>query len=303
MSIFKRKDPSQLQQQLATFSAKGKGFESDGTEWKLAQDKSGNGAAVIRFLPAASDEATTFVKLVNHGFAMNGKWYIENCTSTHGDYDSCPACQWLKDQNWDYKNEADKKAMYASGVTRKTSFWANILVIKDPANPENEGKVFKMRFGKKIMDKVQAEVDVNPDLGEIPCDVTCPFDGKNFVMKVKKVSGNNNFDDSSFQKQSEIENINDEAYQAKLMSEMHDIMSLVAKDKFKSKEELTVNFNKVVVSRGGQRAQDSFDDEMNNFDASSKTGTKSVESDVVGSAMTTSSGSADADLDALLDEI
>lgn len=302
MSIFKRKDPSQLQQQLAAFSAK-KGFESDATEWKLTQDKQGNGAAVIRFLPAKGDNATTFVKLVNHGFQRNGKWYIENCSSTHGDYDNCPACQWIKEQNWDYNNEADKKAMYASGVTRKTAFWANILVIKDPANPDNEGKVFKFRFGKKVMQKIQAEVDVNTDLGEEPCDVTCPFEGKNFSFKVTKVGGNNNYDSSTFGKQCPIANIEDEAYQAQLFEQMHDIMSLVSKDKFKSMEDLTTVFNRVMGAekRSNARAADDFEKQMEQFENTPASKSEKDDDDVPFNAG--SAGTVDTDLDDLLNEI
>lgn len=304
MSIFKKRDPSQLQQQLAQFSNKG-GFESDTTEWKLVQDKQGNGAAVIRFLPAAADDATTFVKVVNHGFNRSGKWYIENCSSTHGDYDNCPACAWIKEQNWDYNNEADKKAMYASGVTRKTQFWANILVIKDPANPENEGKIFKFRFGKKIMDKIQAEVEVNTDLGEEPCDVTCPFEGKNFTIKIKKVGGNNNYDDSVFGKVSQIANIESEEYQAKLTTEMHDIMSLIAKDKFKPLAELTTNFNRVMGARSdttNRSAAGDFDKQMAEFDNQPQEKEKQ-ESQPNESELLSSASAMDDDLDALLNEI
>ena len=88
MSFFKRKDPSKLQEQLA--SIKGRSFQSeDPNEWKPTGDKSGNGSAVIRFLPGKGDEGLPFVKIVNHGFkGKNGKWYIATCTSTHGDYDS-----------------------------------------------------------------------------------------------------------------------------------------------------------------------------------------------------------------------
>ena len=307
MSIFRRKDPSVLQQEMAAFTAK-KGFESDGKEWKLAQDKQGNGSAVIRFLPAASDDATTFIKLVNHGFERNGKWYIENCTSTHGDYESCPACQLIKEQNWNYEVEADKKAMYASGVTRKTSFWANILVITDKANPENEGKVFKMRFGAKVMAKITAQIEVDADCGEIPCDVTCPFEGKNFIMKVKKVAKNNNFDDSYFTDRSQIKNIDDESYQAKLMGEMHDLMGMIAKDKFKTKEELTANFNKVIGAgvRNAQRAADDFDKQMAGFEEktdNSQAAAKAATAAEAAAMVTGSGDDMDAELNALLDEI
>lgn len=305
MSIFKRKDPSELQQQLKSFENKG-AFESDAAVWQLSQDPQGNGSAVIRFLPAAADDATTFVKLTNHGFQRNGKWYIENCHSTHGDWETCPACQWLKDQNWDYKNEADKKAMYNSGVTRKTSFWANILVITDPSNPDNDGKVFKMRFGKKLMDKILAEVNVDTSLGEVPCDVTCPFEGKNMILKVKKVGGNNNYDDSKFQAVSAIKNIDDESYQQKLFEQMHDIMSIVSKDKFKSKEELTTNFNRVMGGAAraatSSRAESDFDAQMKEFETKDSTQASAPARSAM-SSVTSTEDNLDADLDALLNEI
>ena len=37
---------------------------------------------------------------------------------------------------------------------RKLSYYANILVVSDPKHPENEGKVFLYKFGKKIFDKI-----------------------------------------------------------------------------------------------------------------------------------------------------
>lgn len=245
MSIFKRKDPSVLQAQLKAFDKKG-GFEADAAEWKPTQGKDGSGSAVIRFLPAVQDDAVSFVKVVNHGFQMNGKWYIENCPSTHGDWDSCPVCAWIKEQGWDYKNESDKQAMYATGTPRKTNYWANILVIKDPANPENDGKVFKFRFGKKILDKINAQSLVDTELGEESCDVTCPWEGKNFFLKLEKVGRNNNYDKSYFaDKRTAIPNIDDEDYQKKLFGQMHDIMAIIAKDKFKSKADLEASFARV----------------------------------------------------------
>lgn len=300
MSIFKRKDPSDLQSQLAKFDKKGS-FESDKNEWNITRDKEGAGSAVIRFLPAVKDDATTFVKIVTHGFQKNGKWYIENCSSTHGDYDSCPACQWVKEQNWDYNNEADRNAMYSSGTTRKIGYWANVLVVKDPACPENEGQVFKYRFGKKILDKIQAEINVDPEMGEEPCDVTCPWTGKNFFLKVEKVGGHPNYDKSKFQTVSAIPNIDDESFQQELFGKMHDIMAIVAPDKFKSKEELTTSFNRVMGAAGRvtKNAVSDFDKELEEFDNKPARVAKAAP------AVETVSGgdSLDDDLDALISEI
>lgn len=300
MSIFKRKDPSALQQQLAKFDKKG--FEADKAEWRLSKDKEGSGTAIIRFLPAVADDATTINKITTHSFQRSGKWYIENCPSTHGDYDGCPACRWLKEQNWSYDNEADRNAMYQSGVTRKTNYWANILIIKDSANPENEGKVFKYRFGAKIFEKINVEAAGDADAGIAPCDVTCPFDGKNFYLKVKTVGKHPNYDDCKFLAASPIPNIEDEAFQQQLFDGMHDIMTITAKDKFKSNEELTTNFNRIMgATARAKTAANDFDEELSSFEA--KQGNKAAAATAVAATATVSTDEVDPDLDALLDEI
>ncbi|QPB12364.1 putative single-stranded DNA binding protein [Providencia phage PSTCR6] len=263
--MFKRKSPSQLQEQLA--SLKG-GFESsDQNEWKLKTDASGSGTAVIRFLPAKNDDSPDFVKITNHGFKHQGKWYINNCPSTFGDFDSCPVCQYLSANDSYNTNEEEYKLL-----KRKHSYWANILVIKDPAAPENEGKVFKYRFGQKIMDKIIAEAEVDVDLGEEPVNVFCPFEGKNFTLKVKKVGGFTNYDDCKFGSKSAIKNIEDEAYQKELSEQAVDLSKIIAKDQFKSFDELETKFKQVygVASMGGSAAKaasiaDSIEDQLNAY--------------------------------------
>lgn len=251
-AMFTRRDPSQLAAQLQELKGGSSFNEADGREWKLTLDTAGNGSAVIRFLPGKTPESMPFVKLINHGFKIGSKWYIENCTSTHGKFDECPVCKYISENDL-YNTD---NALYGK-LKRKSSFWSNILVIKDPAHPENEGKVFKYRFGQKIMDKINSMVEVDTDIGEVPVDVTCPYDGANFIMKVKKVSGFSNYDDCKFQKQSPIPNIDDEAYQAKLIEDMFDIDSIIAKDKFNSFEKNLESFNRVMgtAALGGAAAE------------------------------------------------
>jgi hypothetical protein len=304
--MFKRKNPAQLQAQLAQLTGS-KGFQDgDKGEWKLKLDNAGNGQAVIRFLPSKNEEAAPFAILINHGFRKNNQWYIENCTSTHGDYDSCPVCQYLsKNDSYNTNNEEYKL------LKRKTSYWANILVVKDPASPENEGKVFKYRFGKKIWDKINAMIAVDTEMGETPVDVTCPFEGANFVLKVKKVSGFSNYDESKFLGQSEIPNIEDESYQKFLEENSVDLTELTAKDKFKSFEDNLKKFEKVMgtAAMGGAAAAaaqsadkigadlDSFDADMADFN-SSKPSSSDIDLDSL------SSGSSDdEDLNDLLNDL
>ncbi|AZU98577.1 hypothetical protein [Acinetobacter phage AbTZA1] len=250
--MFQRKDPAQLAAHLQELKGGSSFNEADGKEWKLTLDTAGNGSAVIRFLPGKTPDSMPFVKLINHGFKIGSKWYIENCTSTHGKFDECPVCKHISENDL-YNTD---NAMYGK-LKRKSSFWANILVVKDPAHPENDGKVFKYRFGQKIMDKINSMVEVDTDIGEVPVDVTCPFDGANFIMKVKKVSGFSNYDDCKFQKQSKIPNIDDPAFQAKLIEDMFDIDSIIAKDKFNSYEKNLESFNRVMgtAALGGAAAE------------------------------------------------
>ena len=297
--MFKRKSTADLAAQMAKLNGN-KGFSSeDKGEWKLKLDASGNGQAVIRFLPAKTDDALPFAILVNHGFKKNGKWYIENCSSTHGDYDSCPVCQYISKNDLYNTNKTEY-----SQLKRKTSYWANILVVKDPQASDNEGKVFKYRFGKKIWDKINAMIAVDTEMGETPVDVTCPFEGANFVLKAKQVSGFSNYDESKFLGQSEIPRINDEAFQKELYDQMVDLTTLTAKDQFKSFEKLNESFAKVLgtAALGGAAAAaasvadkvasdlDDFDKDMEAF-SSAKT-----EDDF----MSATSSSDDGDLDDLL---
>lgn len=304
MSMFKRKDPSALQAQLASLKG-GSGFSSDDkNEWKLTVDSAGNGNARIRFLPGKGEDGLPFVKMVNHGFKKNGKWYIENCTSTHGDYDSCPVCQHLS-KNDSYNTNPEEYKL----LKRKTSYWANILVIKDPSNAANDGKIFKYRFGQKIMDKINAMVEVDTDMGETPVDVTCVFEGADFMMKVKKVSGFQNYDECKFLGQSEIKNIDSEETQQFLTEGMHDISSIAAKDKFNSYEKNDTKFKQIMgtAALGGGAAAassqaDALANELDQFDKDladfGSTPSSSASSKVDESAGSTG----DDDLDALLSE-
>ncbi|USW07487.1 single stranded DNA-binding protein [Salmonella phage GRNsp7] len=302
--MFKRKSTAELAAQMAKLNGNKGGFSSeDKGEWKLKLDNAGNGQAVIRFLPSKNDEQAPFAILVNHGFKKNGKWYIETCSSTHGDYDSCPVCQYIS-KNDLYNTDNKEYGL----VKRKTSYWANILVVKDPAAPENEGKVFKYRFGKKIWDKINAMIAVDVEMGETPVDVTCPWEGANFVLKVKQVSGFSNYDESKFLNQSAIPNIDDESFQKELFEQMVDLSEMTSKDKFKSFEELSTKFSQVMgtAAMGGAAATaakkaDKVADDLDAFNVDDfKTKT---EDDFMSSSSGSSSSADDTDLDDLLNDL
>lgn len=272
--MFKRQDSSKLQAQLAALKG-GNGFsKEDPKEWKIKTDAAGNGEALIRFLPSKTEDGLPIVKLVNHSFKVNGKWYWENCSSTHGDFDSCPVCKYINEKDL-YNTDKTEWQL----IKRKASYYANILVLKDPQAPENEGKVFKFRFGQKIYDKIVAMVNVNTDMGEVPVDVTCVFSGANFLLKAKKVDKHQNYDDSRFMQQSQLPKIEDEAYQKYLMENMVDLGEIVAPSQFKPFDELETKFKKtmgvsMVAGAAASSAAaainsqlDDFDAQMNAFDA------------------------------------
>lgn len=248
---FKRKSPSALQAKLETMNQR-KSFD-DASEWKLATDKVGNGAAVIRFLPAKGEDDLPFVKIHTHGFKENGQWYIENCPSTLEL--PCPCCK-ANGELWNTIPEAEQKDRNSQHPTKKLvqkrkrglSYWANIVVIKDEANPDNENKVFKYRFGAKILDKITAAAQSDKDLGIEGTDVTCVFEGANFALKVKRVSGFPNYDDSKFGNSAELYG-GDEGQLERVWNEMHDLNEIVSPSNFKEESALQARFLQVTAGQ------------------------------------------------------
>ena len=214
------------------------GGNVDDRLWKPEVDKSGNGYAVLRFLPAPDGEDLPWVKLYSHAFQGPGGWYIENSLTTLGQKD--PVTEHNREL-WNSGNEKDKEVVRRQ--KRKLSFYANVYVVKDPTNPENEGQVFLYKFGKKIFDKI---MDVmQPEFeDETPIN---PFDfwqGANFKVKIKKVAGYWNYDSSEFGKVEPLLD-DDDALEAVWKKE-YSLSELVAADKFKSYDELKKRLESVL---------------------------------------------------------
>ena len=160
--------------------------------WKAELDKSGNGYAVIRFLPATNGEDMPYVRGFNHGFQGPGGWYIENSLTTLGQKD--PLAEY-NSTLWNSGIEANKEI--ARKQKRRLTYFSNVYVVEDKANPQNEGKVFLFRYGKKIFDKVSSMA--NPEFeDESSVDVFSFWDGANFKLKIRKVDGFSNYDKSEF---------------------------------------------------------------------------------------------------------
>ena len=169
--------------------------------WQPEVDKAGNGMAVIRFLPAPQvdgDDALPWVRVFSHGFQGPGGWLIDNCLTTLNE--KCPVCE-HNNTLWNSGIEANKDI--ARKQKRKLSYIANILVVSDPANKQNEGQVRLFKFGKKIFDKITEAM--NPEFEDEKA--VNPFDlweGANFKLKIRNVEGYRNYDKSEFDSPSPV---------------------------------------------------------------------------------------------------
>jgi hypothetical protein len=230
---------------------------SDDRIWKLDVDKSGNGYAVIRFLPAPNGEDLPFVKLYSHAFQGPGGWYIENSLTTLGQKDPVSEHNTLL---WNNGTDAGKEQ--ARKQKRKLTYVSNIYVVKDPANPENEGKVFLFKYGKKIFDKITEAMQ--PEFEDE--EAIDPFDfwqGANFKLKAKNVAGYRNYDSSEFAKQSAL--LDDDDEMEAVWKKQYSLADLVASDQFKSYDDLKKRLDYVLGNKGTPRYQDpeEFDEEDN----------------------------------------
>ena len=231
------------------------GGQGDDRLWKLEVDKGGNGYAVIRFLPAPDGEDLPFVKLYSHAFQGPGGWYIENSLTTLGQKD--PVSE-HNSELWNNGTDAGKDT--ARKQKRKLTYISNIYVVKDPANPENEGKVFLYKYGKKIFDKLTAAMQ--PEFEDE--EAIDPFDfwqGANFKLKAKNVAGYRNYDSSEFASTSALLD-DDEALEA-VWKKQHSLAELVAADQFKSYDELKTRLNSVLGNRTQVRQDPEVVDEDN----------------------------------------
>ena len=221
---------------------------SDDRLWKLDVDKSGNGYAVIRFLPAPNGEDLPFVKLYSHAFQGPGGWYIENSLTTLGQKD--PVSE-LNSELWNNGTDAGKEL--ARKQKRKLTYASNIYVVKDPANPENEGKVFLFKYGKKIFDKLTAAMQ--PEFEDE--EAIDPFDfwqGANFKLKAKNVAGYRNYDSSEFAASAPL--LDDDDVMEAVWKKQYSLAELVAADQFKSYDELKKRLEYVLGNKGTPRYQD-----------------------------------------------
>jgi hypothetical protein len=221
------------------------GSNSDDRFWSPEVDKAGNGYAVIRFLPEAKGEDLPWVRMFNHGFQGPGGWYIENSLTTIGQQD--PVSE-FNSELWNNGTDAGKDQ--ARAQKRKLTYISNIYVVKDPAHPENEGKVFLFKYGKKIWDKINEAM--NPQFeDEQPVNPFDFWEGADFKLKIRKVEGYRNYDKSEFDSPSALLGGDDDQLES-VYNSLHPLQELIDPKHFKSYDELKKKLHRVLGLSGSK---------------------------------------------------
>ena len=210
--------------------------------WKPELDKSGNGYAVIRFLPPPEGEELPWAKVFSHAFQGPGGWYIENSLTTIGKSDPVGD---LNRKLWNSGRDSDKEI--ARKQKRKLSYFSNIYVVRDPLHPENEGRVFLFKYGKKIYDKIVAAMQPEFE-DEKPIN---PFDfwtGADFKLKIRKLDGFWNYDKSEFAPQGTLGDFSDDELEA-IYAKGYPLVEYTADSNFKTYEDLEKRLGTVLAAR------------------------------------------------------
>jgi hypothetical protein len=206
----------------------------DEREWKITKGKDGTGTAILRFLPQKdSENAPPVVQTFKHYFNANGRWFIEKCPVTIEQ--ECPVCDYAKDA-WDDDDQDSKK------YWRKKEYTANVLVVEDKGNKENEGKVFIFKFGQQIFDLIM-ELVAPEDEDEEAKNIFDFDSGFNFKMRLTQKGGYNNYEKSKFL----LEEVAiDEDKQEAVFNAIHDLSEFKNPNQFKSLDEITKKFNNIM---------------------------------------------------------
>jgi len=231
-----------INQELSKLNQKSSYGKDDGRYWKPTVDKVGNGYAEIRFLPPKEGEDLPWVMIWDHGFqGPNGLWYIENSLTTLGQDD--PVSEY-NSKLWNSTSDDDgPERKQARQQKRRLSYYSNIYVVKDASNPENEGKVFIYKYGKKIFDKIKDVM--HPEFEDE--EAMNPFDfwsGASFKLKIRQVEGYRNYDKSEFDSPSPL--LADDADLEGVYEQLHSLSDIVDPKNFKSYTDLKTKMLKVL---------------------------------------------------------
>lgn len=231
---------NKLKSDVDKLSSGGGRQQMDDRFWNLTVDKSGNGMAVLRFLPAKEGEEFTLIKKYSHFFkGDNGKFLAENCPTTFNE--QCPICEENK-RIWASHSEEEARKL-TKDRKRKLEYVSNVLVLQDRQNPDNEGKVFLYRYGAKIFEKITQLI--KPDFeDEASFDPFCLFTGANFVLKAKTKDDYRNYDNSYFDKPAELFDGNERKIN-EVLENIFSLEALIDRKLFKSYDELEQQLKRV----------------------------------------------------------
>jgi len=230
---------------------------NDERYWKPDIDKAGNGYAIIRFLPAPVGEDVPFVRIWDHGFQGPGGWYIEKSLTTFNKPD--PASEY-NSKLWATGIESNKTLV--RNQKRRLSFYSNIYVVKDPTRPQNEGKVFLYKYGKRIFDKINEAMHPQFE-GEVRINPFDLWEGANFKLKIRKLDGYPNYDKSEFDSKGPL--LQDDSELEAIWKKEYSLQELLDPKHFKSYEELKARLEKAIgvtteASGGGFSSRDEDED-------------------------------------------
>ena len=251
------KDLEKLTDAVSKLTNKEEGKKSyeDTRFWKPTVDKAGNGFATIRFLPAPAGEDVPWVQVFNHSFQGPGGWYIENSLTTIGKKDP------VSEHNtvlWNSGTDANKDI--ARKQKRKLQYIANVYIVKDPANPDNDGTVKLYKFGKKIFDKLNDLM--NPEFeDETPVNPFDLWEGANFKLKIRKVEGYQNYDKSEFESPAPLSQDEDDL--ERIWKQEHSLSEFLSEKNFKTYDELKARLNKVLGLEDGSAGENFYSTKPN----------------------------------------
>lgn len=232
-------DVSNLTNKVKELEDGGRKSFKDDRFWRATVAKDGNGSARLRFLPAADGEDLPWIQYHEHNFEIDGNYFIELCPTTNGG--ECPVC---KSNTVHWKTETEENQKIARNRKRQLRYVANILVLKDKDAPENEGKVFLYQFGQKIFEKIKLQLKPK-DEGDSPVNVFDFWEGADFGLEIKQVSGYRNYDDSAFKAPAALFK-GDESAMEKVYEKLFPLQPFVAPEKFKAFDVLEKKFNDTV---------------------------------------------------------
>ena len=237
-----KNDLNKLTEQLKKLNTNESSSSNDDRMWYPEVDKTGNGYAVVRFLPAPSNEDVPFIRMWEHGFkGPTGQWYIENSLTTIGKPD--PVSEY-NTELWN-KTSDDNSPLrkQARDQKRGLRYISNIYVVKDPAKPQNEGKVFLFKYGKKIFDKLNEAMNPQFD-DEKPLNPFDLWEGANFKIKIRNVEGYRNYDKSEFDERGPLSD--DDADLEKVWKSEHSLQAFLDPKNFKDYDVLKKKLHTVL---------------------------------------------------------